>query len=89
MKNVFSGHPDICNALDQKTAEQKAKLEIFGFPTECPVHEGRKCMDGTKKVDISKYKHILPMVAGKITAHYDITHDNSVRVINIKIFKGK
>lgn len=72
---LLSGHPDICNTLDHKTADQKAKLEAFGFPTECPVPEGRKCMDGTKKADISKFKNMLPMIAGKITAHYDVVHD--------------
>lgn len=72
---LLSGHPDICNALDHKTAEQKEKLEMFGFPTECPVPEGRKCMDGTKKVDISKFKNFLPMAAGHVTVHQEITHD--------------
>lgn len=76
---MLSGHPDICNTLDHKSAEQKAKLEAFGFPTECPVPEGRKCMDGTKRADISKFKNMLPMIAGKITAHYDVTHD-TVRI---------
>lgn len=72
---LLSGHPDICNALDHKSDDQKAKLEMFGFPTECPVPEGQKCMDGSKKVDITKFKNLLPMAAGKITAHYDVTHD--------------
>lgn len=72
---MLNGHPDICNALDSKSAEQKAKLELFGFPTECPVPEGRKCLDGTNKVDISPYKGLLPMAAGEITANYDVTHD--------------
>lgn len=75
---MLSGHPDICNVLDHKTAEHKAKLELFGFPTECPVPEGRKCMDGTKTVDITPYKGLLPMAAGQITANYDVTHDTVI-----------
>lgn len=72
---MVSGHPDICNVLDHKSAAQKAKLELFGFPTECPVPEGQRCMDGSKKVDVSKYKSLLPMAAGLIVAKYDVTHD--------------
>lgn len=72
---LLSGNPDICNVLDHSNEEQKAKLEVFGFPTECPVPEGEKCLDGSKKVDISKYKSLLPMALGKITAKYDVTHD--------------
>lgn len=67
MKNgneLMTGHPDICNELDHKNAEQKAKLEMFGFPTECPVGAEQKCMDGSKKMDISKFKNLLPMAAG-------------------------
>lgn len=37
---MLSGNLDMCNALDHKSAEQKKKLEIFGFPTECPIPEG-------------------------------------------------
>lgn len=72
---LLAGHPDVCNALDHKNTEQKEKLEMFGFPTECPVPEGQKCMDGSKKIDISKYKNLLPMAMGKITCKYDVTHD--------------
>lgn len=75
---MLNGHPDICNVLDSHTAEQKAKLELFGFPTECPVPEGRKCLDGTNKVDITPYKGLLPMAAGEITANYDVTHDTVI-----------
>ncbi|XP_031623473.1 uncharacterized protein LOC116340880 [Contarinia nasturtii] len=83
-QEMLSGHPDICDVLDHKTAEQKVKLEMFGFPTECPVPEGRKCMDGTKKVDVSKYKNMLPMAVGKITSHYEVTHDSGTTCIEIK-----
>lgn len=75
---MLSGHPDICDLLDHNSVEQKAILELFAFPTECPVAEGRKCMDGSKKVDISKYKGLLPMATGQITANYDVTHDTVI-----------
>lgn len=87
---MLNGHPDICNALDSKSAEQKAKLELFGFPTECPVPEGRKCLDGTNKVDISPYKGLLPMAAGEITANYDVTHDTvSNQSFDVCLFQGQ
>lgn len=72
---LLNGHPDICNVLDRKNAEQKSKLEMFGFPADCPVPEGVKCFDGSKKVNVSKYKNLLPMAVGKIIAKYDVTHD--------------
>lgn len=37
---MLSGHPDMCNTLDHKSAEQRKKLQMFGFPTECPIPEG-------------------------------------------------
>lgn len=70
-----SGHPDICNELDHKSKHQKEKLQMLGFPTECPVPAGRKCMDDTKKIDVSKFKNFLPMAAGQLTIHHDVTHD--------------
>lgn len=72
---LITGHPDICNVLDHKNEEQKKQLEAFGFPTDCPVPEGKKCFDGNKKVDVSKFKDVLSMAVGTITAKYEITHD--------------
>lgn len=38
---MLSGHPDMCNALDHKSAEQRTKLQMFGFPDlKCPIPEG-------------------------------------------------
>lgn len=79
---MLNGHPDICNVLDHNTDEQKAKLELFGFPTECPVPAGKKCTDGSKKHDISKYKSLLPLTVGVVTTHYDVIHDT----VNITFF---
>lgn len=72
---MFSGHPDLCELLERKKTEFKSQFEMFGLPTGCPVPEGRRCMDGTKKFDFSKFKHGLPMMQGRIVAHYDVTHD--------------
>lgn len=72
---MITGNPDICNVLDHKDDEQKKQLEVFGFPTDCPVPEGKKCFDGSKKVDVSKFKDILAMAVGTISAKYDVTHD--------------
>lgn len=80
----MKGHPDVCAILDEKNEEHKAKLQMFGFPTECPVPAGRKCVDPEKKLDISKYKALLPMAQGKISAHYDITHDTGKSCIQVK-----
>lgn len=77
---LLSGKPDICNVLDKTNEDQKTKLELFGFPIECPVPEGNLCMEN-KKHDISKFKALLPVVVGTITAKYDITHD-TVRKIH-------
>lgn len=87
---MLNGHPDICNVLDKNTAEHKAKLELFGFPTECPVPKGRKCMDDTNKIDISPYKGLLPMAAGEITANYDVTHDTVIsQSFSVILFQGR
>lgn len=72
---IISGNPDLCAALDKKGEEAKAKLEMFGFPTECPFPEGRKCMDGQKKLSIAKFKKFLSMAAGKMEIEADILHD--------------
>lgn len=72
---IISGNPDLCSTLDKKTAEQKARLEMFGFPTECPIPEGRKCLTGDKKVDMSKYKSYLGMSVGKMVISANIEHD--------------
>lgn len=72
---IISGNPDVCSTLDKKTAEQKARLEMFGFPTECPIPEGRRCLTGDKKVDMSKYKSYLGMSVGKMVISANIEHD--------------
>lgn len=71
----MSGSPDACAALDKKSEEHKAKLQMFGFPTECPIPEGRRCMTGDKKIDVNKYKSMLPMALGKLQIMADIEHD--------------
>lgn len=81
---MLSGHPDICSEMDHANQEHKMKLQMFGFPSECPVPEGRKCVDPEKKIDISKFKNLLSMAKGKITAHFDITHDTVQ--MNLKYF---
>ncbi|XP_055295197.1 uncharacterized protein LOC129564970 [Sitodiplosis mosellana] len=86
---LLSGNPDLCSALDHKTKEQKEKLEMFGIPSDCPVPEGRKCMDGSKKVDISKFKNMLPMAAGRITVRDEITHDTGKTCVEIKFEVSK
>lgn len=35
----MSGSPDLCEELDNKNQEAKAKLEMIGFPTDCPITE--------------------------------------------------
>lgn len=72
---MFSGNKDICEILVHKKLEYKNQLEMFALPTECPVAEGHKCLDGNKKFDFSKFKHALPMMQGKLVARYDVTHD--------------
>lgn len=37
--------------------------------------QGHKCIDGTKKFDVSKFRKYLPMVRGKIEVNAEITHD--------------
>lgn len=78
---ILSGNPDACAALDAKSEEHKAKLQMFGFPTECPIPEGRKCMTGDKKIDVKKYKSFLAMAMGKIQLHADIEHDTVSNVL--------
>lgn len=78
MKNgvvMLTGNPDLCDALDKKSEEAKGKLAMFGFPTECPIPEGRRCMDGTKPVDVTKYKNFLNMAFGKMAIQADVEHD--------------
>lgn len=77
---IISGSPDACAVLDAKSEEHKAKLEMFGFPTECPIPEGRKCLNGEKKIDVKKFKSFLAMAVGKIQLNVDIQHD-TVRYI--------
>lgn len=82
---MLKGNPDVCAVL-KKDEEHRMKLQMFGFPAECPVPAGRKCVDPEKKLDISRFKAILPMAQGKISAHYDITHD-TVRILFIFLKK--
>lgn len=72
---IFSGKPNFCEALDKKTEEQKARLQLFGFPTECPFPEERRCVDGDKKLNIAKFKGMLGMALGKVVVESDIEHD--------------
>lgn len=78
-KELFKGQPDICNDhLNPTMAREKAIMELFGFPTACPLPAGQVCVDGSKKYDISKYKNLLPMSVGIITTHYDVVHDTVI-----------
>lgn len=73
---MYTGSPDLCAELDHKSKEAKERLEMIGFPTECPVKTGRKCFDGEKKVDMSKYKNFLAAANGKMDVESHITHDS-------------
>lgn len=72
---MLSGNPDLCDALDKKSAEAKGKLALFGFPTECPIPEERRCLDGNKSVDVTKYKNFLNLAIGKMEIDAKIEHD--------------
>lgn len=72
---MLTGNPDLCDALDKKSEEAKGKLALFGFPTECPIPEGRKCLDGSKSVDVSKYKNFLNLAFGKVEINAHMEHD--------------
>lgn len=81
---LFSGQVNVCNVSSAKSAQDKEILELFAFPTECPLSEGRICTDGTKKVDISKYKDFLSFLEGDLIGKYDVTHDTVA--MNIYLF---
>lgn len=85
---ILNGTPDLCAVLDKKSEEHKAKLEMFGFPTECPIPDGRKCLTGDKKMDVKKYKSFLAMAMGKIQLNADIQHD-TVRYILFLLYYDK
>lgn len=72
---IFTGQPNFCEVLDKKFEEAKARLQMFGFPTECPFPEQRKCVDGDKKINIARFKNMLGMAIGKVTVEADIEHD--------------
>lgn len=72
---LLSGEPDICRVLDAKNEDQKAHLQMFGFPALCPLPMGEKCTDGSQRVDISKFKDLLPAAVGIVTARYEVKHD--------------
>lgn len=86
----MNGDPDVCEKNpDRATLDQKAMLDMLAFPMpECPVAEGRRCMDGSKKRNISKYKGLLPMAAGKLTANYNIIHDTVISLL-ISFFSAR
>lgn len=72
---MLTGNPNVCDELDKKSEDAKARLQMFGFPTECPVPEGRRCFDGDKKINITKFKNYLNMANGKMAINADIEHD--------------
>lgn len=72
---MLTGSPDMCEELDHKGEEAKTKLAMFGFPTECPVPEGRKCFEGDKKMNVTKYKNFLNLANGKMEIDADVEHD--------------
>lgn len=84
---IWNGQSDICNILHRKSARQKTKMHLFGFPTECPVAESRRCVDSSKTFNISKFKVLLPIAAGQTIANYDITHDKVIIQFFVFLFK--
>lgn len=72
---MLTGNPDVCDALNKKSVEAKSRLAMFGFPTECPVPEGRRCFDGDKKLNVTKYKNLLNIASGKMEIDAEIEHD--------------
>lgn len=74
---LYNGNVDICKEIkDSNDREQMEVLELFGLPTECPIPEGRICVDNSKEIDVSNLKSYLPMLRGQVQANYDIQHEN-------------
>lgn len=72
---MLTGNPDMCDALHKKSDDSRERLAMFGFPTECPVPEGRKCFEGDKKMNVTKFKNYLNLINGKMEIDADIEHD--------------
>ncbi|KAG4073883.1 hypothetical protein HA402_014088 [Bradysia odoriphaga] len=85
---IMTGTPDLCSEIEIHK-EAKIPLEMVGFPTACPIEKGRKCVDGTKKFDVAKFKKYLTMARGKIAVDTEITHDTGTSCFKVEfeIFK--
>lgn len=79
---VLTGSPDMCSVLNKKNEEAKARLAMFGFPTECSNQEKRICFDGDKKMNVTKYKNYLAVAHGKMEFDAQIEHDTVCSVIS-------
>lgn len=71
----MSGTSDLCDRVSKESKEVKERMAMFGVPTECPVAEGKTCINGDQKLNISKYKAYLNLANGKLEVRTDITHD--------------
>lgn len=73
----YKGNVDFCGKIeDPDDREQMEVLELFGIPTECPMPEGRICVDNSKEIDVSRLQSYLPILRGQLLAIYDIQHEN-------------
>jgi len=92
-KDFFSGETDLCNGEGSENDffyQHKDKLAIFGLQTDCPIGEKRQCIDNTKKLDITSFKPLLPMLEGELTSRFEITHDKgkkSCMIVKGRIYK--
>ncbi|CAG9811926.1 unnamed protein product [Chironomus riparius] len=79
-KNNLSIHKsdfDGCKNLEDAQPEFKEMIKMFGLPEHCPVSKVDTCEDGSKKIDLNKYKHIFNLArGGAIRTEVEIKHDN-------------
>ncbi|KAG5681347.1 hypothetical protein PVAND_010791 [Polypedilum vanderplanki] len=67
---------NLCEAFENRNAQALENIERL-IPDKCPIEKVFKCLDGSIKINLSKFKLILIAFRGnKIKYDINIEHEN-------------
>ncbi|KAK9869998.1 hypothetical protein WA026_006095 [Henosepilachna vigintioctopunctata] len=83
---TMEGEVDACEALKNvKDPTMKELLAVFAVPSVCPVKASKICTTPEKKLNVSKFKNQLGMLAGTVDIKLEGVHDVGKTCVEISL----